>query len=88
MTPLKVCSRPGCSNVFETDGAQKYCSAACRQRVYRTRHKYVTESRFQKRINCRNCGKIFYTHIKSRQYCSDRCKQQHYRERKKLSKET
>ncbi len=87
MTPLKVCARVGCNNVFDAGGARKYCCAACRQSAYRSRYKTENRGRLQKRKNCFNCGKIFYSHIRTRHYCTDACKQRHYRDRLKLMKE-
>lgn len=86
MTPLKVCQCADCNNVFETSGARRFCSSKCRQQAYRNRNRLVSPSDKFIKKNCRNCGKIYWTHIKSREYCSERCKQQHYRERKKMAK--
>ena len=69
---------PGCGHPMRTQyrpgPAQKVCSAACAQKLYRARRK-VTEA------TCATCGEVFAPTRRDAVYCSSPCRQRAYRRR-------
>lgn len=68
-----------CGKLFEYDPKSRaiYCSAACRQKAHRMRHKgeRVPEP-FRENRECDNCGNSYVAVHPNQRYCSKHCKNQ------------
>lgn len=66
-----------CKQVFTPKSASgKYCSAACRSKVWRRRHphKPTTKEPVLTAITCQHCGKGYLVDSPRRLYCSATCR--------------
>jgi hypothetical protein len=86
MPSFRPCKNPDCIHLVLTDSAQRYCCAACKQRVYRLRRaaqKRVVKPPIVKA--CRYCGKSFVQHICTQRFCSTSCRSAFWQYNKRLS---